>query len=40
MTEEIKDQETKIEKVTKKDIKKNQSDEIVDSIMKKILEIK
>lgn len=40
MSEIVENQEVKIEKVTKKDIKKNQSDEIVDSIMKKILEIK
>jgi len=40
MSEKIENLEVKIEKVEIKDIKKSQSDEIVDSIMKKILEIK
>ena len=34
------EQEIKIEKVSIKDIKKNKEDEIVDSIMSKILQIK
>jgi len=40
MSEKIENLEVKNEKVEIKDIKKSQSDEIVDSIMKKILEIK
>lgn len=35
-----KEQETKIEKVSIKDIKKDKEDEIVDNIMSKILQIK